>query len=373
MKLIFSGNTAWGMYNFRRKVLSTCISKGHKVYVIIPPDNFYEKQIKSLGCEIFTIQIEGKGTNPIKDFILFYEYKKIFKRIKPDACFFYTIKPNIYGGLAARTLNIPYIPITTGLGYTFLNNNLVSKIARFLYKIAFKKAHQVWFLNNEDSQAFISHNIIEKEKAYILKGEGIDINDFEIHNENNKISFLLVARMLWDKGVGEFVEASKILKPQYPNVQFQLLGFLGVNNPSAVSKEQMDKWEKEGYIQYLGSTQDVRPFIYKASCIVLPSKYREGIPFSLMEGAAAGKPLIATNTIGCKDVVTDSYNGYLCTIGDAKSLADAMKKIINMSPEERQQMGLKGRMKMNKEFSIKLIIKDYESAIDQINILKSIS
>lgn len=365
MKLIFVGNTAWGMYNFRKPVLEYFVRQNHKVIVLTPKDKIFQEQIKEIGCKCKTIDIEAKGNNPLKDMKTMWQIRKILKKEKPDCCFFYTIKPNIYGSIAAASLNIPYIPITTGLGYVFLVNNFVSKIAKFLYRIAFRKAKQVWFLNQDDVDAFKKENLIDERKISILKGEGIDINRFEIHHEKQEISFLLVARMLWDKGVGEFVEAARILKTKYPNVKFKLLGFLGVDNPSAISKEQMDEWIQEGIIEYLGTTKDVRPFIYDATCIVLPS-YREGISFSLMEGAAAGKPLVATNAVGCKDIVDDGITGYLCNVKDSKDLAKQMEKIISMSEEERIQMGLKGREKMKNEFGIDIVINKYVEVLKEI-------
>ena len=365
MKLVFVGNTAWGMYNFRKPVLQNFIDRKNEVIVISPLDKIFQDQLISIGCKCYTINIEAKGNNPIKDMRTMWQIRKILKKEKPDCCFFYTIKPNIYGSMAAASLNIPYIPITTGLGYVFLVDNLVSKVAKILYRIAFRKAKQVWFLNQDDVDAFKKENLIDQRKISILKGEGIDVNRFEILHEKKELSFLLVARMLWDKGVGEFVEAARILKVKYPNVKFKLLGFLGVDNPSAISKEQMDEWIREGIIEYLGTTKDVRPFLYDATCIVLPS-YREGISFSLMEGAAAGKPLVATNAVGCKDIVDDGITGYLCNVKDSKDLAKQMEKIISMSEEERIQMGLKGREKMENEFGIDVVINKYVEVLKEI-------
>lgn len=365
MKYIFAGNTAWGMYNFRKPILQFLVNREDEVVVITPKDNTYQNQLTSIGCKCYTINIEAKGSNPIKDLKTMWQIRNILKKEKPDCCFFYTIKPNIYGSLAAASLSIPYIPITTGLGYIFLIDNWVSKIAKFLYRLAFRKAKQVWFLNQDDVDAFKRENLIEENKISILKGEGIDVNRFEVHHNNKEISFLLIARMLWDKGVGEFVEAARMLKSKYPNVKFKLLGFLGVDNPSAISKEQMDKWIEEGIIEYLGTTKDVRPFIYDATCIVLPS-YREGISFSLMEGAAAAKPLIATNAIGCKDVIDDGITGFLCKIKDSKDLADKMEKMTLMLEKDRIRMGLRGREKMKNEFDIKMVIEKYIKTLDKI-------
>ena len=368
MKLIFSGNTAWSMYNFRKDILSECIKNGHKVFVIAPSDPYYEKLIKELGCTFIPINIKRKGTNPIQDLKLYFQYRKHIKKIKPNGCFFYTIKPNIYGGLAASHLNIPYIPVTTVLGYVFNTKSIINNIVQILYKLSFKRAKQVWFLNNDDASLFVDKAIIARNKVKILKGEGIDINKFQVVsadiNPNNELVFLLFARMLWDKGVGIFVEAAKKIKQSNPTIRFQLLGTVDNDNPMGISMTQLMEWNNNGYIEYLGNTNDVRPYIYKSSCVVLPSYYREGIPFCLMEGAAAGKPLITTDNIGCKEVVEDGYNGFLCSTNDVSSLVEALNKMINLSPESRIKMGQNGRKKIENEFNIELIKNEYTQTIN---------
>lgn len=366
MKLIFIGNTAWSMYNFRCPVFEHFLAQDNEVIIASPSDKIYQQQLQSLGCKCYSIPIEAKGNNPIKDLSTIWQIRSILKKEKPDCCFFYTIKPNVYGGIAATLLGIPFVPITTGLGYVFLVDNAVSKIAKLLYKLAFRKAIQVWFLNQDDVDAFKQAKLVPNDKISILKGEGINVSRFELHNNSNKISFILVARMLWDKGVGEFVEAARVLKRKYPQVEFRLLGFLGVDNPSAISKEQMDAWVNEGSVNYLGATKDVRPFLYNSTCVVLPS-YREGIPFSLMEGAAAGKPLIATDGVGCKEVVDDRLTGFLCKPKDVQSLSHCMENIIQMSEEERIQMGMRGREKMKKEFGIDLVIQKYDELLKSLH------
>lgn len=366
MKLLFIGNTAWSMYNFRLPIFQYFLNKKYEVIVVSPFDSIYVPLLQSSRCKYYPVDIEAKGNNPFRDIKTMLQIRKILKKEQPDCCFFYTIKPNIYGSMAAASLNIPYIPITTGLGYVFLVDNLVSKIAKLLYKIAFKKANEVWFLNQDDATSFKQAKLIDESKINIIKGEGIDLNKFEILPHNNGISFLVQARMLWDKGIGIFVDAARILKKKYPDVKFKLLGFMGVDNPNAITENQMNEWIHEGIIEYLGSTNDVRPYIYDSTCIVLPSYYREGIPFSLMEGAAAGKPIITTDNVGCREVVEDGVTGYLCKIKDSVDLADKMEKVILMPEFERNQMGLKGREKMKNEFGIDIVINKY------VEILKTI-
>lgn len=366
--ILLVGNTAWSMYNFRVGLITELLKTGYYVTVVAPSDNNFDKRIIELGANFIDIQIEAKGTNPITDLRLIQKFKRIFKEKKPDFIFFYTIKPNIYGCLAARAIGIPHIAVTTGLGYTFLNNNIVARIARILYKKAFKSAVEVWFLNDEDFKSFLQYNLISKSKGSILNGEGINLERFQAsNNQTDIVSFILVARMLWDKGVGEFVEAARILKTQYPATKFKLLGFMGIDNPSAISEQQMRLWQDEGIVEYLGSTNDVRPYLHSASCIVLPS-YREGVPITLLEAAAMCKPIVTTDSVGCRNTVNDGITGYLCETKNAQALANAMEKIILMSPEQRQKMGEAGRKKITEEFDEKLILSHYLTTLNRYNI-----
>lgn len=365
--ILLSGNNAWGMWNFRKELVEHLIKKGFKISISAPYNQEYFEKFKEIGCDVYDIAINAKGINPIEDFLLIRTYYKLLKEIKPDLSITYTIKPNIYGSIAANKLGIKFLPITTGLGYTFLAKGIIPAIARKLYKFAFKKANEVWFLNQDDIKAFKEANLIDENKVIQLPGEGIDLTYFSpmLKEENEKITFLLVGRMLKDKGVIEFVEAARILKKKYPHTKFQLLGAIWSDNPAAIQKEDIDKWQREGVIEYLGQTKDVRPYIGNASCIVLPS-YREGVPCTLMEGAAMGKPIVATNVPGCKEVVEKGYNGFLCEAKNSKDLAGKMEKMLLLSKEERAQMGNNGRSLMRQKFDIKLIIQQYDEAIDRI-------
>lgn len=366
--ILLAGNTAWSMYNFRAGLIRELINAGYVVTVVAPADDNFEKRIEQLGAKFVDITIEAKGTNPIADLKLTMRFWTVFKELKPDFIFFYTIKPNIYGSFAARVRKIPHIAITTGLGYTFLSNNIVAKIARSLYLLAFKGTKEVWFLNKDDYESFLSFKLIPKNKGSILRGEGINLQRFNASSvQPEKVTFLLMARMLWDKGVGEFVEASRVLKRKYPTSKFNLLGFIGVDNPSAISERQMTNWMKEGIVEYLGSTNDVVPYLKAASCIVLPS-YREGVPITLLEAAAMCKPLVTTDSVGCRDTIDDGVTGYLCSVKNVQSLVEAMEKIILMTPAQRQAMGEAGREKMKREFDEKLVVAHYLDVLSKYKI-----
>ena len=364
MHIVFSGNHAWGMWNYRGHVLAHFAARGVRVSVLAPYDATWFPKLQELGCEVHHISINAKGPNPIKDMGLYLQYRRMFKKLRPDASITYTIKPNIYGSLAAQSLKIPYLPITTGLGYVFLQRGIVPWIAKQLYRFAFSHARKVWFLNQDDVRTFQDSKLVDAGHVEQLPGEGIDLDHFALTGlpVSPQTTFLLIGRMLTDKGVREFVGAASYVRHHYPATRFLLLGAVWKDNPAAISSTQLDDWQRQGYVEYLGATTDVRPYIAQADCVVLPS-YREGVPCTLMEAAAMGRPLIATDVPGCREVVQDGVNGFLCKAKDAVSLADAMKRMISLSAEERQQMGLRGRRLMEERFDIRLIIKRYDEAV----------
>jgi glycosyltransferase involved in cell wall biosynthesis len=367
-KILISINTSWNIINFRLGLLQALQKEGYQIIVLAPKDN-YSELFQNYDFEYYDIEMNNKGTNPIEDLKLTISYYKILKKIKPNLMLNYTIKPNVYGTIAANLLKIPTINNIAGLGTLFVNENFITKIAKYLYKYSQDKASKVFFQNNEDFELFTSLKLVDIKKSDVLPGSGINTEKFQpIEKTKNldKIVFLLISRMLWDKGVGEYVEAARILTKKYTNVEFQLLGFLDVVNKSAISKEQMDTWEKERIINYLGTSDNVKNEISNADCMVLPSFYREGTPRTLLESASMAKPIVTTDNIGCKDVVNDGETGYLCKIKDSIDLALKLELIINMSEEERKIMGQKGREKIKKEFDEKIVIDKYIDAIKKI-------
>ncbi|GAB5992003.1 glycosyltransferase family 4 protein [Aeromonas enteropelogenes] len=359
-KLALVVNTAWCMFNFRYGLLSRLIHDGYQLTIVSAPDEFSDK-LRAMGCEVIDVSIAAKGINPLQDLKLIHTLYRLYQQIAPDFIIHYTIKPNIYGSVAAKLAGIPSLAITTGLGYTFVNDNLVAKVARGLYKLAFCFPKEVWFLNEDDRQVFLQHQLVSQDKAVLLHGEGVDLAYFApqaMPALYGKVRFLLIARMLWDKGVGEYVEAARIVRQHYPQAIFQLLGACGVANPSVIEREQIAQWEAEGLVEYLGTTPDVRPVIANADCVVLPS-YREGIPRTMIESAAMAKPLIVTDVPGCRDVVLPNQTGYLCPVKDAAALAACCEQLIAMTPEARAEMGAAGHRFMAEKFDEKLVIEQY--------------
>lgn len=365
-KIAIVVNNSWYAWNMRANLGFAFQKQGYEVIFISPYDK-YSENIKE-HFRYIDININSKGTNPIEDLKTIYMYYKRYKELKPDIVLQYTIKPNIYGTIAASMLNIPTINNIAGLGTLFIKQNFITSIAKWLYKFSQKRATKIFFQNHDDFKMFVDENLVQKEKCDVLPGSGVDVEKFlPVEKKDDGIfRFLLVSRMLWAKGIQEFVDAAKIIKQKYKNVEFQLLGHLDVKSPTAISKEQMDIWVKNGFVNYLGSSDDVRVEIAQADCIVLPSFYREGTPRILLESTSMAKPIITTDNVGCKDVVDDCINGFLCNIKDSADLALKMEKMLNLTDSERSSMGKAGREKIVKEFDEKIVIEKYLKAIESI-------
>lgn len=363
-KILMMSNTSWSVFNFRKNLINKLIAEGYSITVLAPEDEF-SKELISLGVRFVNIKINNKGINPFEDAVLIIKIYNKFREIKPDIILNYTIKPVIYGGFAARVCNLKCISVITGLGYAFINYGLLTKIIEMMYKISHKKVKRVIFLNNDDKRLFITKGLIRDSAAYLIRGEGVDTSEFKpklIKPDDERIKFLFIGRVMLDKGVAEYVEAAKYLCAKYKNVGFNILGFLDVKNKSAISREQIEKWERLGYIRYLGSTSDVKNFIEHNDVIVLPS-YREGLSRSLMEASSMGKPVIASNITGCRELIEHGVTGLLCEPKNIKSLIDQMLIMINATSEHRQSMGTSGRRKMEAEFSDSVINSQFSKLI----------
>lgn len=367
-RIAFVHNAVWEMYNFRGDLLKELSNKGYDVTVICPPDEKNEHFItEELGLKLITVPMNRKGTNFKEEFKFTKNLHKIYKEEKFDLIFHYTIKPNIFGTIAAKLAGVKSIAITTGLGYAFMHNNLTSYIARFLYKFSLTFAQEVWFLNDDDMKIFLENDLVTEGQAFKLPSEGINLKRFspQVKEKNDKTTFLMIARVLYDKGFKEFVEAAKIIKETHKDIEFQLLGALDKGNPTGVPEEEVLKAVNEEIINYLGTTKDVVPVIAKADCLVLPS-YREGVSRVLMEAAAMGKPIIATNVTGCREVVDNGKTGFLCKLKNSKDLSEKMEKLISLTHEERVLMGQKGREKVAEEMELEKIIDIYDYKILKI-------
>jgi glycosyltransferase involved in cell wall biosynthesis len=343
---------------------------GFRVIALAPKDN-YSVKLQEEGFEWIELPFDNSSTNPIKESMQIRYFHNIYKKIKPNILLHYTIKPNIYGTLAAKMLKIPVINNVSGLGTVFLNNTISSRIAKQLYKFSFRYVNKVFFQNDDDLNLFVRNGLIASKYTDRIPGSGIDIDSFKssdnVSMEKQEIVFLFVARLIKEKGIEEYIEAIKMIKDVTFDspIKFQIIGDLYPSNPSAIQEDTLKGWIEDGLIEYLGYQEDVKSFIEKSSCVVLPS-YREGLSKSLLEAASMERPIITTNVSGCREVVDDGVNGYLCEVQDSYSLKNQLVKMIKLTPHERERMGKKGRKKVIKEFSDERVIEKYLDSIHTI-------
>jgi glycosyltransferase involved in cell wall biosynthesis len=369
---VIATNAAWNIANFRMGLVRGLQEQGWTVAALAPPDAHSSRLVEA-GVRFLPIAMDKGGASPARDLLLYRRYLRALKGLRPDIYLGYTAKPNVYGTLAAQRLGIPTINNVSGLGTAFLGNPVLRRIVSGLYRRAFRKTATVFFQNEEDLGLFIGEGLVRKEVARLLPGSGIDLGRFAPSGAPARagkgVTFLLIARLMWDKGVGEFIEAARDLRAQGAEASFQLLGFLDVENRSAVSRDDVDQWAAEGLVEYLGSSDDVRPFIAAADCVVLPS-YREGLPRTLLEASAMARPLIATDVPGCRQVVVDGTNGFLCRVRDPGSLADAMRRMLALPAAEREQLGRNARQAAEQRYDENLVIARYLEAIEEATALR---
>ncbi|WP_198032254.1 MULTISPECIES: glycosyltransferase family 4 protein [unclassified Mesorhizobium] len=368
-KIIISINTSWNVVNFRKGLIEGLRSHGYDIVIAAPRDE-YSSLISAMGCRYVELEMDNSGMSPLRDMALLWRFWLLLRHERPLAFVGFTIKPNVFGSIAANLNGVPVINNISGLGTAFVRGGLLLRIAKALYRVALARSKMVFFQNDDDRTLFVIGNLVRKEQTGLLPGSGIDLVRFtpssEARTGPGAIVFLLVARLLWDKGVGEFIEAARLVRQKMPGVRFQLLGFLDVENRTAVSRQQVEQWVSEGLIEYLGTTDDVRPFLRAADCVVLPS-YREGTPRSLLEAAAMGKPLITTDVPGCREVVDHAVNGFLCKVKDHDDLASKMIEFAMMDDASRGRMGVEGRNKVERQFSETIVIAKYMQQIEELD------
>ncbi|WP_162428369.1 glycosyltransferase family 4 protein [Pontibacter pudoricolor] len=366
MRIAIVINTSWNIFNFRLSLIKALLAEGHEVIAIAPRDNYSQRLIDA-GCRFVPVTME-KGTNPFKDIWLTWRLYRAYSRVKPDVVLHYTIKPNIYGAIAAHFAHLPAINNVSGLGTVFIKKDYISSIALKLYKQAFQYPAKVFFQNQDDRRLFLKHNLVRAGITEVLPGSGIDLQAFTPvlkPDPNAPFTFLMIARVLYEKGVAEYMEACRLLKVKYPTIKCQLLGQVDELSRFGVKQTVLDAWLAEGAVEYLGTTDDVATIIAQADCVVLPS-YREGTPRTLLEAAAMAKPLIATNVPGCREVVQQNINGLLCRIRNAPDLAEKMEQMLQMPPEQLQKMGEASRHIAETKFDVNFVIQRYLHAIAEV-------
>ncbi len=370
--IVLSANSCWYLYNFRSSTIEKLIGEKYKVICIAPKDNFY-KELISLGCELIFIKFEPRSLNPINNIYLIFKFWKIYKKIQPFIIFNFTIKNNIFGSFAASLLNIPVINNVSGLGTSFINNNLLSKVVLLLYKLSQKKVLYLYFQNEEDKEYFINKKIILIDKAKILPGSGVNTNRFHpklfFNKRNDNIfRFFYFGRFIYDKGLLELIKAFEKVKKNYPNCELWLAGSIDPKNKTCISKKTIDSWRQIPGVSIYNQTNKIENLLSQVDCVVLPS-YREGLPKSLLEACSMELPVLATNVPGCRSIIEDGINGFLFLPKDIKSLLEALIKIINMPIKIRKEMGYNGRKLIKQKFSEEIVIEEILKNIKEVKLL----
>ncbi len=367
-KILIVANVQMHLFLFRRSLADELMANDYEVIFLAAEDE-YGAKLAAMGYSTHVIKnLNRDGKSIFKDFFLLLEFYFTIKKIKPSFVFFYTIKPNLYGSIVAKWLNIPFIMTINGLGQMIENKKLFP-ILKQIYKIACRFSKTTIFQNADDLNYFVENNLIEKNKAVLVNGSGIDVeayqpkNNFQ-KNATEKFSFVLIARLLWQKGIREFVDAATIIKQKYPQAKFILIGSLEENEQNGVTKSIMDEWLKNDVIEYLGWQNDTKKLIENADVVVLPSYYREGIPRTLIEATALGKPIITANSVGCKETVMDNFNGFLVAPKSTEELVVAFEKMLKADKNLLQKFSNNSRKIAVEKFDVKKVNAVYLAQIE---------
>lgn len=364
MKILILTNYADGLYLFRRELLTELLAEGHEILVSVPPDEQCRK-IEQLGCKVVPTALERRGSNPVKDLKLFFFYRRLLKQEKPDMVFTYTIKPNLYGGLACRQRHVPYICNVTGLGTALENRGILRILLLYFYKIAMAKANCVFFQNEANRKFMQKYGIAEK-NSRLLPGSGINLQQHlcaDYPPEMDGIRFLAVMRIMKDKGIEEYLQAAERICQKYPNVSFYLAG-----EYEEETKKQYEpvlgRLEKEKVVKYLGYIDNVGEVMAKSHVMVHPS-YHEGLSNVILEGAACGRPVLASNISGCREAVSKDASGILFEPRQTEALVEAIERMLSFTFEKRREMGLAGRRWVEEHFDRKIVIKAYQEEMQK--------
>lgn len=353
-KVLIIANCASGLYDFREDLIRRLGTLNQKVYTSVPADEYVE-ELTSLGCKIIDTPVDRRGVNPVKDIKLLLRYFKIINQVKPDFVITYTIKPSVYAGLICRLKKIPYAVNITGLGTTFQNDGILKKLVTAMYKVSSKNAKVVFFENIENLEIFVNLGIVKKENTKLLNGAGVNLDKFSYRTypENTKtVRFLFMGRIMAEKGVNELFEAMQRLYKNGYNFELDVLG-----NYEEDYENIINKYENDGWLKYHGYQNDVKPFIEKAHCFVLPS-WHEGMANTNLECAAMGRPLITSNIHGCLEAVVENKSGYLCERKNANSLYDCLKKFIELPYDQKVEMGKQSRIHMEEVFDKNKVVDE---------------
>jgi glycosyltransferase involved in cell wall biosynthesis len=356
-RVLILANSDVGLYKFRKELIEEIV-KVHEVYISLPSGEFVQP-LQDIGCKFIDTSINRRGTNPITDLKLFWKYINIIKKVKPSIVLTYTIKPNVYGGLACRLTKTPYLVNITGLGTALENSGILQKITLFLYQIAIKKAKCVFFQNKENESFLTSRITIKNYK--LLPGSGVNLNYYSLQDYplSKNIHFLFIARVMKEKGIDQYLDAAKYIRRKYPNTVFHILGFC-----EDAYEEKLKILQEQGIIKYHGMQKDVREFHRFSHCTIHPTYYPEGMSNVLLESAACGRPIITTNRSGCREIVDHGVNGFLVEQQNSQDLIQKIELFLSLSNESKRKMGIAGRIKVENEFDRQIIVNEYLKEIN---------
>lgn len=363
-KVLILANHATWVYKLRKEIILELLKNGYKVYISSPIGD-YVNDLEEMGCIFLHTDIQRRKTNPLQDAKLFLNYLKLLKLVSPDIVLTFTIKPNLYGGIACYISKIPYICNVTGLGSSFLSKGIISRVVLFLSRISYKNANLVFFQNSSDKDLLISKNII-KENYDLLPGSGVNLEQYKLlsyPDENEPITFNFIGRVMKDKGIDEYLEAAKIIKEKYQDVIFNVIGM--IDQP--IYENILNDYQQKEIINYKGFQTNLIPFIEQSSCTINPS-YTEGMSNVLLESAACGRPIIASDIPGCKEIISEGINGYTFKVKNVSSLVQIIEEFVHLEYNSKINMGLLGRKKVEQEFNREIIVKKYLEEIECITI-----
>lgn len=364
-KILFLGNHAFVIYNFRKELIQTLLSNGYEVILSMPYDEDKVPILESWGCRFVETKVDRRGTNIFKDIKLFLFYLKLINTIKPDKVLTYTIKPNLYGGLSSRICKVPYITNITGLGSGFKKDGLLKKVLKILYKISLKSAQKVFLQNTSDQQIIKSLKVVSEDKMGLLPGSGVNLNEFEFieNHVNNTFKFIFVGRIMKDKGIYEYLEAAKkIYDSKEYKAEFLLVGF--IESTEIELNQKIKNYHDKGIIRYLGYQKDVKPFISQSNSLIQPSHGGEGMSNVLLEAGAMGRVLLASNVPGCKEIINDKKNGFVFFSKNAVDLTEKIKKTLKLSENDLYKMSLESRKFVELNFNRQIVINEYMDVIE---------
>lgn len=358
-KIVILANKDVGLYKFRKELIERLLEE-YEVHLVLPHGDFVDELVR-MGCFFHSVDLHSRGTNPIQDLVLLKKYKALLRKIKPFAVLTYTIKPNVYGGMACASLGIPYIVNITGLGTAVENAGILSLLTATLYKYALRKAKKVFF-QNEANLNFMKNRKIVKNDYDLLPGSGVNLQQYRPlpYPKDDIVHFLFVARVLKEKGIDQYLDAAEYISRKYPNTRFHICG-----ECSHEYSDVLEQQKYKGYMIYHGEEKDMLPMYEMSSCTIHPTYYPEGMSNVLLESCASARPIITTNRPGCKEIVDDGVNGFIVREKDSADLIEKIEKFLNLSQEQKKVMGFSGRAKVEREFDRNIVVEKYLKEISK--------